>query len=84
MTTRNSGAATRPDNDNNRGGRHEHSEKFTGFIANFEGESVPGRKGDLNGWTQHQLEVQLGEPKTLKSFASVKSNKNTTLYRFNE
>src|ERR1700681_3166679 len=40
--------------------------------------------GGLNGSTQHQLEVHLRQPRTLKSFASVKSNKDTTLYRFNE
>ena len=40
--------------------------------------------GGLNGSTQHQLEVQLRQPGTLKSFATVKSNKNTTLYRFTE
>src|ERR1700681_213835 len=45
---------------------------------------MSGDRGGLNGSTQHQLEVQLREPRTLKSFASVKSNKNTTLYRFNE
>jgi hypothetical protein len=45
---------------------------------------VSGYPGGLNGSTQHQLEVHLREPRTLKSFASIKSNKNTTLYRFNE
>src|ERR1700681_193291 len=45
---------------------------------------TPDKRGGLNGSTQHQLEVHLREPRTLKSFASVKSDKNTTLYRFNE
>jgi hypothetical protein len=42
------------------------------------------KSGGLDGSTQHQLKVHLREPRTLELFASVKSNKNTTLYRINE
>ena len=61
--------------------------KLKGFSIEFDRENVkdfdgwagkrrqvPGKRGGLNGSTQHQLEVYLQESQQLKSFASVDSN----------